>query len=602
MTQINGLVGTVSAIGGSTGAWTATVNINSSGFSTYTSGGTAVGLPYNLGTISNIVAGATTVVTFSNTNQVHPFQSGENVSFSGVLGMTQINSLSGLITATSGTGPGTWSITVSINSSGFSAYTSGGQAVASDGYTSLAQYYQSAYANNGTYGCVVENVNINSFVVGVAIGLSGNANLAADLTFRNVNVFNCDVCYAIGQGQSRNLNIEYGNVANARTGIDGINYGLQSGTPPQFLRVNFGFLYRIIALNQSIGNCVFEDCYTESIICVGQYGYGGAATATPLTFLGGDFYFGAPGWLMAPILLESYGPTTFRGTALNYVSEIDAFNFAMPTAPMFFDHCYFTGTAVSNIAPHVALTVDAGNGGYAKLLDCWVNGAAFGGNAFLVSEDMGRSYGVAKFTTSAGRLAAMYQTYRVSNGNAEYVYLPYSSQPSIAVGNVSSLTKTGTNVTFTCTSAAQLMQGDILFWLMTRQGNSLLQWNVPALKISSIVGNAVTCSFLFDPAQYDTVAHQPSSTQVAVAPNHWAPTQGLTGSITNTSTTITSVSPTTILQNGDFVVGANIPANTRVLSGGGTATVTISQAATATASGVELYFGRLYTPTLTPLT
>lgn len=39
MTQINGLQGTVSAIGGSSGAWTATVNINSSGFGAYTSGG-----------------------------------------------------------------------------------------------------------------------------------------------------------------------------------------------------------------------------------------------------------------------------------------------------------------------------------------------------------------------------------------------------------------------------------------------------------------------------------------------------------------------------------------------------------------------------------
>ena len=48
MTQINGLRGTVSAIGGSTGAWTATTNINSSGFSAYTSGG-VVATPANRG-------------------------------------------------------------------------------------------------------------------------------------------------------------------------------------------------------------------------------------------------------------------------------------------------------------------------------------------------------------------------------------------------------------------------------------------------------------------------------------------------------------------------------------------------------------------------
>lgn len=39
MTQINGLYGTISAIGGASGAWTCTVNIASTGFTTYTSGG-----------------------------------------------------------------------------------------------------------------------------------------------------------------------------------------------------------------------------------------------------------------------------------------------------------------------------------------------------------------------------------------------------------------------------------------------------------------------------------------------------------------------------------------------------------------------------------
>jgi hypothetical protein len=41
MTQINGLVGTVTTIGGVTTAWTITVNINSTAFTAYASGGTA---------------------------------------------------------------------------------------------------------------------------------------------------------------------------------------------------------------------------------------------------------------------------------------------------------------------------------------------------------------------------------------------------------------------------------------------------------------------------------------------------------------------------------------------------------------------------------
>jgi hypothetical protein len=601
MTQINGLNGFVTSLGGAAGAWTATININSSAFSTYTSGGTAVGLPFNSGTISHISMASNAVVSLSDTSSLNPFQYGETIVFSGVAGMTQINGVSGMVIGTGGTGPGTWTVTVNVNSSAFSAYASGGRAVANDSYLSLAQYYQSAYAGDGTYGCVVENVNINYFTVGIAIGLSGqSAILGADLTFRNVNVLYCDVCYAIGQSQSRNLNIEYGNINNARTGIDGINYGKQGGTPPQMLRINFGNLYRIFALSQGVGNCVVENCYAESIMSLGQYGLSSASASNPLTFIGGDYSIGFSGWLQAPLLLETYGPTAFHGTNIGYVTEIDALNFFMPSVPVLFDHCLFTGTAVANTASHVGVSIDAGSGGYPRFVDCWINGGVFGGSSFMISNDMGRSFGFAKFTTTTGRLSAVFQTYRVPNGNLEYIFLPYSNQPSIAVFGVSSLTFTGSSVTFNCTNIAQLMVGDILFWSLLAQGYSLNRATVPALKIASIAGNSVTCSLLFDPAQYDTAANQLTTIEVWVAPNHWAPTQSLTCN-TNGTTTLASVSPVTILQNGDFVAGTNIPANSRVVSGGGTGTVVISQPTTTTATGIALYFGRLNAPTLTPI-
>ena len=47
MTQINGMIGRVTAAGGSIGAWTATVGINTSSFSTYTSGGTVGYVAWN---------------------------------------------------------------------------------------------------------------------------------------------------------------------------------------------------------------------------------------------------------------------------------------------------------------------------------------------------------------------------------------------------------------------------------------------------------------------------------------------------------------------------------------------------------------------------
>ena len=67
--------------------------------------------------ITAITKAASAVVTVGS----HTFAINESVYFSGVAGMTQINSLRGTITGTSAT-----EITVAINSTAFSTYTSGG--------------------------------------------------------------------------------------------------------------------------------------------------------------------------------------------------------------------------------------------------------------------------------------------------------------------------------------------------------------------------------------------------------------------------------------------------------------------------------------------
>lgn len=67
--------------------------------------------------ITAITQAASAVITVGS----HTFVVGESVYISGVVGMTQINGLRGMITAITGT-----TITVNINSTAFTAYTSGG--------------------------------------------------------------------------------------------------------------------------------------------------------------------------------------------------------------------------------------------------------------------------------------------------------------------------------------------------------------------------------------------------------------------------------------------------------------------------------------------
>lgn len=90
-----------------------------------TASGWAVDTTTGLVTLAANKSGAVTAITQAAsaiaTIGANSFVIGESVYFSGVVGMTQINGLRGLITAVSGT-----TITVAINSTLFSAYTSGG--------------------------------------------------------------------------------------------------------------------------------------------------------------------------------------------------------------------------------------------------------------------------------------------------------------------------------------------------------------------------------------------------------------------------------------------------------------------------------------------
>lgn len=88
-------------------------------FTTLSSGDGSLNLLHT--TISGITKATFAVVTIGN----NLFTVGDIVIFSGVVGMTQINGLSGIVIAVNASGK---TITVNINSSGFSNYSSGGTA------------------------------------------------------------------------------------------------------------------------------------------------------------------------------------------------------------------------------------------------------------------------------------------------------------------------------------------------------------------------------------------------------------------------------------------------------------------------------------------
>jgi len=479
-----------------------------------------------------------------------------------------------------------------------------------DRFPGMSDFYFSQ--GGGSAGITIENVWIANFVVGIAYGISGLAANTEDILFQNVWISRVDTCYAVGHSQARHCMMQMGNLGFARQAIDGFQYGTRTGCPPKFHRVNHGYLYRIFSLPNTVGNFVLDDNYAESIRTLGNYGSGSGYSRQPLSFLGGDYTITSVGEFVAPppLLLETYSPTVFKAVMISRdgnATSVDALNVVAADAICSFEQCYLPGTGSAGVPPFIGVVKDVSHV-QCRLVDCHVGSGR--GSSMMISDESTRSFGIAPFAPG-GRFSATYQTRRTTNGNEEYIFRPNQSnnvQYPVAVTNLTLSIANAGEIQFE-TTESHLQVCDILFWLMRPQGTSLNRWVVPAIKVTSIAGVHVSCRLLFEPRQYDTVANWNAYNTgfMFIAVRQWAPTQGLTCSL-HDSTTITALSSTTILIGnslevaGDWVLGDGIRPGTRVISVDyKAATALLSQPTIGgPVSGVKLYFGRLYSATMAP--
>ncbi|MBU2051095.1 MAG: hypothetical protein KKH61_19265, partial [Gammaproteobacteria bacterium] len=183
---------------------------------------------------------------------------------------------------------------------------------------------------------------------------------------------------------------------------------------------------------------------------------------------------------------------------------------------------------------------------------------------------------------------------RRARGTAIYEYIPFKAANYVNVTTMSAIAFTATTLTFDNSNPNSFCVGDVIYWQMNAIGKSANAIATHGAVVTAINSNTITCDLMFPRSYYDeTWTGWGGGTAIAL--RMWAPGVALTGD-TNSNTTLSNVSPTTILQNGDWITAAaGIPANTRVRSGGGTATITLSRAATDTATGKSLYWDQLQT-------
>lgn len=479
---------------------------------------------------------------------------------------------------------------------------------ADGGYPTLT--YTGAVA--GGSDCLkFEDISINGFAVGVAHGMSGAGGLSDLVTYRDVGIYNCDIAYAFGvsNGQSFGVNIEGGQVYYCRTVFDGVTYGSQQGCPPKVFGTLIVKVFSLINFATNWESFVLNDLHVEQFRTLGNYYRGFNASNLSLLFVGGRYSlstFGVPGSL-PPLLLETGAATTFEGSSIlidSGATAVRAHNFVSYVTPIQWKASVLSGGPVPNVLPFIGLSsatinVVMADGSFVNTAAKSLPVSDTGGWEMLHSSN-GYSQG--------GRFIGTYNATRFRNRNVDYTFLPNGSTPFYTL-TVSALTLTSsfgvnTGVTFTVAIAPMMVQvGDVLLWKFLVQGGSTVQAVVPGIQVTSVNAGtgAVVCSLMYDPAQYDTVANQPSTTALLMPQVQWAPTGTLTCTTDGTSAVLTSVSPPTVLINGDWIIGtAGIPANARVVAGGGTASVTINQVTTVAGTAVGLRFGTLSTGVINP--
>ena len=130
---------------------------STNGFTPFQTADSALWTATNL-TITGITQAAQAVVTAANSLAV-----GDVVTFSGVVGMVQINTLRGVVTAATGA-----NFTVNINTTGFTAYSSGGIA-------NVIASSSSAYCVTPTNGLPTQE-NVGSVGITLGTGVAGALN------------------------------------------------------------------------------------------------------------------------------------------------------------------------------------------------------------------------------------------------------------------------------------------------------------------------------------------------------------------------------------------------------------------------------------------
>lgn len=427
--------------------------------------------------------------------------------------------------------------------------------------------------SSGSRSGVFEEMMFFNSVVGVAHNVEQGPVQGNSFNYQNCFFRDVKVGFAVGGSQSRAVKLNDCLFIRYRTAVECLEYGAQQGQNPSIVGCEFGNGFEII---QGTGNTTFhiENCRGEGVFRIGAHGTGASNIAFPAEIINLDIELvGSKSG--APTIFEGPFTTNYRGggvydpgfSPLNYIGQPTIFEghkFRVEDAE---DYVVDGGWNLAGPMEHIASIVQSNSDNYRL---------SPRGN---------------QQTLSGPRINGVSGSYGQFGGNPLW-YVPNKFQKLVGFSTASNWSFSDTQLTFDSTDVTYILPGDYIYWLMNAVGSSASGHILAALKVVSVAAPTVTCDLLFKRLYYNE-ASVPATMYIHLN-TQYAPGQALTGD-TNTSTSVTNVSPTTILKIGDWLAGsADIVANTRITNITAGVTLTLNKAASGTSVGVALFWDRLH--------
>jgi len=346
--------------------------------------------------------------------------------------------------------------------------------------------------------------------------------------------------------------------------------------------------WKLIERNGVDNTHVISGLYTENLVWLGETGVGAQPWSLPTVFEGCSFSRTTRNPWLPPFYLIANNFAVFNGcsfleqdsTPQSYIMNIGGQGRAV------FNSCGFARADEPTAATIYMGLTDVNGFNLTSFRDCLTNifdnfpdpnrdvyiNTLSGAARWLIGQGTVRVNGASTGSHSVNRLNKF----------------GYAATTSAESAPTFSGSAAGDTMTFTANNKDDFKLGDILLWKVKWPENTSKSDIIPTFKITNIsVGGVVTATALFD--GFD-VTYDPGQL-VRIATPFFVNQTESTGD-THSNTTVNNVTNIANWAIGDWIRGLGIQNDTRIVNIVGT-TITLSRAATATASGVALYNCRL---------